>query len=92
MTVHISDCTPLSVCKCQPEIMSNARFGAIGHAGARNATESERVARLPCGRGQACESTAYKKNLKLGFLASLGLTRHGKLFKALSGCIHTHSI
>ena len=27
MTVHTTDCTPISVCKCRPEIMSNARFG-----------------------------------------------------------------
>ena len=30
MTVHTTDCTSLSVCRCRPEIMSNARFGAIG--------------------------------------------------------------
>ena len=29
MTVHTTDCTPLSVCRCRPEIMSNTRFGAI---------------------------------------------------------------
>ena len=35
MTVHTTDCTPLSVCRYWPEIMINARFGAISalHSG-----------------------------------------------------------